>query len=291
MSAARAALRRRPVTAFLLLTFGILGTSVGIPRLAGHSIPAEHLSLVLSALAFVLLFGGAVLVTAVADGRPGVRRLASGLTRWRIGVSRWLLVIAALPALTLIIAGATGTLRHPPEGWPRMALAYLVTGLVAGTLLTNVWEEAAWAGFVQHRLMTRHGLLAGSLRTAVPFTLIHVPGTFQNKSAGAGLVTIVVLAVVAPFLRYLIGAVFIGTGGSVLAAGVLHASFNGAGQLSAAEGGWQFLPALMLLTLAVGVHRRLRHGSRTAHPAARKPVGRPMYARVSPEPSSNRVGG
>jgi uncharacterized protein len=266
MSAARAALRRRPVTAFLLLTFGILGTSVGIPRLAGHSIRAQHVDLVLSALAFVLLFGSAVLVTAMADGQPGVRRLLSGLTRWRIGVSRWLLITAALPALTLIIAGATGTLCQPPEGWPRMALSYLVTGLVAGTLLTNLWEEAAWAGFVQHRLMARYGILAGSLLTAVPFTLIHVPGTFQNTPAGAGLVTMVVLAVLAPFLRYLIGTVLIGTGGSVLAVGVLHASFNGAGQLSAAEGGWQFLPAVVLLTLAVGVHRRLR----PAHPAARK---------------------
>jgi uncharacterized protein len=88
--------------------------------------------------------------------------------------------------------------------------------------------------------------------------VIHVPGTFQNTPAGAGLVTMVVLAVLAPFLRYLIGTVLIGTGGSVLAVGVLHASVNGAGQLSAAEGGWQFLPAVVLLTLAVGVHRRLR---------------------------------
>jgi membrane protease YdiL (CAAX protease family) len=216
------------------------------------------------------------MVTAVADGRPGVHRLLAGIAHWRIGAGRWLLVTAALPALTLTIAVGTGTLRHPPEGWLRMGLTYLVTGLLVGAVLTNVWEEAAWAGFVQHRLMGRHGLFVGSLLTAAPFTLIHVPGAFQNTPAGGAMVEIGILAVLAPFIRYLIGAVLLDTRGSVLAVGFLHASFNAAGQLSAADGGWQFLPALMLLTLAVGVHGRVRQGRRSLRPRAgqsRRPAG------------------
>ncbi len=47
------------------------------------------------------------------------------------------------------------------------------------------------------------------------------------------------------------------TGGSVLAAGVLHAAFNASGQLGF-PGGWQFLPALVVLALGVGLHRRFR---------------------------------
>ena len=69
----------------------------------------------------MLLYGTAVLVTAVADGQPGVRRLLAGVVHWRVGVAHWILVVAALPALTLITAGATGTLRNPPEGWLRRA--------------------------------------------------------------------------------------------------------------------------------------------------------------------------
>jgi membrane protease YdiL (CAAX protease family) len=166
----------------LIVIFGLVWPGLGIPRLAGYSVAPERLDLVLSAMAFVVLFGAAVLVTAVVGGRPGIRRLLAGIVHWRIGVGRWLLVAGALPALTLAVAGATGTLHSPPEGWLRMGVTYLVTGLVGGALLTHVWEEAAWAGFVQQRLMKRHGLLVGSLLTAVPFALIHVPGVFHTPA-------------------------------------------------------------------------------------------------------------
>jgi membrane protease YdiL (CAAX protease family) len=261
--------RRRPITAILVVIFAVAWPALGIPRLAGHSVPPDRLDLVLSALAFVLFFGTALAVTAVTDGRSGVRRLLAGLVRWRIGVGRWLLVVAAMPVLTLIIAAATGTLRTPPEGWWQMTVTYLLTGLVGGTLLTNLWEEAAWSGFVQDRLMNRHGLLAGSLLTAVPFALIHVPGTFHNTPAAVAMVQVGVLVVLVPFLRYLIGAVFLDTGGSILAVGILHASFNATGTLSAADGGWQFVPALLVLVGVVAVHRRLRPGARSERPTER----------------------
>jgi uncharacterized protein len=226
----------------LIVIFGLVWPGLGIPRLAGYSVAPERLDLVLSAMAFVVLFGAAVLVTAVVGGRPGIRRLLAGIVQWRIGVGRRLLVAGALPALTLAVAGATGTLHSPPEGWLRMGVTYLVTGLVGGALLTNVWEEAAWAGFVQQRLMNRHGLLVGSLLTAVPFALIHVPGVFQNTPAAVAAYQLAILAVVTPFLRYLVGAVFIDTGGSILALAVLHASFNATGALSPLRADGNFSP-------------------------------------------------
>jgi uncharacterized protein len=45
------------------------------------------------------------------------------------------------------------------------------------------------------------------------------------------------------------------TGGSLLAAGILHASFNASGKLGF-PGGWQFLPALLLLAAGVALVRR-----------------------------------
>lgn len=253
-------IRRYPITSYLVVIFGVVWSGLGIPRLAGHSVAPDRLSLVLSALAFGVLFGGAVLVTAVADGRPGVRRFLKGLVHWRIGVGRWVVVVGALPALTVAVAGAAGTLQTPPEGWLRMGLTYLSTGVVGGALLINLWEEAAWAGFVQQRLMNRHRLLAGSVLTAVPFTLIHVPGTFQNTPAAVAAFNVAVVALVAPILRYLFGTMLIDTRGSILAVGVLHASFNAAGTLPAATGGWELIPAMLILTVAVAVHRR-RHAA------------------------------
>ncbi|MGV8910419.1 MAG: hypothetical protein ACOH1Y_15660 [Propionicimonas sp.] len=61
-----------------------------------------------------------------------------------------------------------------------------------------------------------------------------------------------VLIVVAPVMRLLIGSVLLDTAGSVLAIGLLHASFNAAGRLSVLGGGWwQNLVALAVLTAVV----------------------------------------
>src|SRR4029453_392269 len=103
--------------------------------------------------------------------------------------------------------------------------------LIFGAVLGNVWEETAWAGFAQSRLMDRHGLLRGSLLTAIPFALIHLPLAFEGHRVGGTsgrdlAITWAVLILAAPVMRYLLGMTLLGTGGSVLAVGILHASFN-----------------------------------------------------------------
>ena len=64
-----------------------------------------------------------------------------------------------------------GGYRHPrlPErGWPATVAWALFDTLVFGALVLNLWEETAWGGFAQSRLMARHGLLVGALLTALP---------------------------------------------------------------------------------------------------------------------------
>lgn len=247
---------RRPLTVFLTITIGVTLSAQTICLLNGWNVfPAKLLEL-------VLLLGGSVLVTAWLGGRAAVGWLFAGLTRWRIGVAQYLLVLAALPLLTVAMAAITGTLTRPQDGWVSVTLIYLLF-LVVGALTGNLWEETAWSGFVQGRLMSRHGLLAGSLLTAVPFFVIHLPLAFEAKgwegtSWNDAFTTWALLLVSAPFFRYLIGTVLIDTGGSVLAAGLLHASFNAAGALSVTRGGWQYIPAMITLTVLVAGYRSLR---------------------------------
>jgi hypothetical protein len=112
--------------------------------------------------------------------------------------------------------------------------------------------------------MARHGLVNGALLTSVPFALIHVPVAFANNDVATAVVNLVALTLLAPFLRYLIGVVLIDGPGSILAAGLLHASMNASGRLSAAEGGWQVIPAAALLALLVAVSRRALGGAAPA---------------------------
>jgi hypothetical protein len=60
------------------------------------------------------------------------------------------------------------------------------------------------------------------------------------------------------FFRYLAGVLMLETNGSVLAVGVLHASFNASGGMDVTPGGWQYVPAVVLLTVLVAVYRALR---------------------------------
>jgi uncharacterized protein len=178
------------------------------------------------------------------------------------------------------VALATGTLHAPGGGWTPVLGTYLLL-LALGALTGNLWEETVWAGFVQTRLMAARGLLIGSVLTAIPFFLIHLPLAFETDGWKGttwhdAFLDWGLLLLAAPFLRYLIGMVLVDTGGSTLAAGLIHASFNASGAMALIPGGWQHVPALLLLTLLVAGHRVVR---------LRRP-GRPAAV---PEPRSTTV--
>lgn len=247
----------RPIAMFLVIVLG-LSLPVDAALLAsGQDISPGIL------LSVILLLGVATLVTALSEGRAGVRRLFAGVIRWRMGLVRFAVLVIAIPLLTLLVAAVTGTLISPPDGWLDLVGSYLFRTFIFGLLLVNLWEETAWGGFMQSRLMARRGLLIGSLLTAIPFFVIHIPNAFaeqglKNTSLEVAAINLSLLALVAPFFRYLLGTQLIDSGGSILAIGLLHASFNAAGQLSAVPGGWQYIPAMILLTLAVIAYRRFR---------------------------------
>ncbi len=245
--------RRRPLATFLLIAFPI-----GWAALAGPAVftalPGEPF------LVAFLLFGLLVptlLVTRWADGPGAVRRLLSRAVQWRFGVGRWAMALFGVPVLTLAIAAVSGSLRTPEQGWLAEVGTYLLFTLIVGALLGNIWEETAWGGFVQTRLMARHGLLVGSLLTAPLFAAMHIPMQFYGDWTWSGVgVQLVILFAMAPVYRYLLGMQLLDTGGSVLAIGVLHASWNASGKLGAVEGTWQVIAAVILLTALVALARR-----------------------------------
>jgi uncharacterized protein len=253
--------RRRPIvvllTALLVPTYLAYAVVLltGMPFMIGQ----------VAQLAFMI--AAPVLVSAWIGGRAAVRSVFAGLLRWRIGASRWVLVLFSLALVSLLVADVTGSLDTPVDGWVNQALLYgLVLGY--GALSANLWEETVWSAFVQGRLMARHGLLTGSLLTAVPFAVIHLPLGFHDGLAAATakdvLITWGFMIALAPFLRYLIGMLLVDTGGSTLAAGLMHASMNAAVAMSVLGGGWQALVALVVVTLAVAAHR-YRNGRSAVH--------------------------
>jgi uncharacterized protein len=226
-----------------LIAIMVIGTTLlSLPAL--FDLPVEPFLL---AMTFGPLLGGAVL-TARRSGPEGLRQLLSGALRWRIDWRYWALAVLALPIITVTVAAATGTLAAPTDGWLTTATNYLVTTILIGTLVLNLWEEAAWQGLVQRHLTGRFGLGKGALITAVPFAVIHLPLAFVGGATlREGLVaSILILVMAAPF-RYLLGRIDHATGGSLLAVGVMHASFNASGSLDVLAGGWQHIAGVAVV--------------------------------------------
>jgi len=260
VAAPRSFIARHPVA--VLLTVGI--AFVWITQMGSLLAGVDVMPAKIAELA--VLLAGATWICHLIGGRSEIRRLYAGLTRWRLGW-RYPMLIMAMPLLTLAVAVATRTLHAPTGGWGSVMLTYLLL-LILGAATGNLWEEMVWGGFIQGRLMAARGLLVGSLLTAVPFSLMHLPLAFEvNGWKGTtwhdAIVDWGLILLAAPFLRCLIGTLLVDTGGSTLAAGLMHASFNAAGAMVVIPGGWQSIPALIILTLAVTAYRARRGLSMT----------------------------
>ncbi len=245
--------QRRPITAFALAVFAVGWPMLAIPVIAG--LPVEPFLLIAT---LVGLLGSALVVTRVTAGPGAIRQLLSRVLIWRFSPGRWAVIVLAMPVLTVALAAASGTFESPAGGWGSVAATYLFDVFLIAALI-NLWEETAWGGFVQSRLMERHGLLVGSLLTAPLFAGIHLPLQFESgwtwSKAAFGFAVVVASA---PFYRYLVGMHLLATGGSILAIGIQHASWNAAGKLEVVDGDWQALAAAVLLTVLVAAGGRLR---------------------------------
>ena len=224
----RSRVARHPLTAFLVLVAVVGWPLMSVPALTTHGVlpggplPQEPFAL---GTTLLVMLPAALWVTAVADGRPAVRALLRRAVRWRFGAGWWATVLLALPVLTLAVGVAAG--QGLQTGDLLAALASGAFSLATAVLLVHLWEETVWAGFFQGRLEQRHGFLPAAALTAVPFAAIHLPlafiGDLTAARVGLAVGALFVLGVV---MRLLVGATVRGAAGSLLAAGIVHASFN-----------------------------------------------------------------
>jgi membrane protease YdiL (CAAX protease family) len=222
---------RRPMTAFLILTFALAYPLMSLPILAASGIiPDGWMTIAPDEMAGALLTLGAlfpatVIVTWCADGRDGLTRLAKRMFRWRIGAGWWLLVLTGLPALTTGLALLLGDSLRPVDP-VEMFLRQL--GLLAvNFLLVNLWEETAWAGFLQTRLEHRHNLFVAALITAVPFAFAHLPlAMFTDVTPGSLASSLLLYLILGVLVRPMLGVLLRGTRDSLFAVALLHSVFN-----------------------------------------------------------------
>jgi membrane protease YdiL (CAAX protease family) len=141
----------------------VMGTS----QLTGM-LPGAYLGPIFSAL----------VITAVVDGRIGLRVWAGRLFRWRVGARWYALALVASPA-ALVVAGAafSGGRVHTPTA---AALAAYVPVLLLQMVTTGLAEEPGWRDFALPRLQERFGALRAAMILGPIWSVWHLPLFFTE---------------------------------------------------------------------------------------------------------------
>jgi membrane protease YdiL (CAAX protease family) len=285
-------IRRHPVGAFLTWFFTVGQAFAFTPVVAREIFGVELMAqpfVVASTLVGLLL--PALAITRIVDGPVALRVFWRRI--WDVKVSwRWYaLAVVLVPVVTTALAVA---FFGAPDATGTAIAAALAWGLVVQGLLVllsnNLWEEAAWAGFVQARLQDRHGAMRAAAITGPLFALQHVALVFGQELV-VGVVFMVAFMIVAIPFRALQGWAYNLTG-SLFLVGLIHAAGNAMGGGSG-FGGAGLLPRIyedpsvaMLHQLASAVlglaviaatrarlgSRRPRRGSTPVHDAPAVPV-------------------
>jgi uncharacterized protein len=283
--------KRFPVTVFLTLAFGLSYPLMSLAVMAqygvipGRSLPqlvGLDMERVASVLLLLSLITATFLTTALHGGRPAVRVLLRRILRWQVPLVWWLVAVVTLPTTTVVLAALFGDSVHVPSG---AVIAREVLSIAIALILINLWEETAWAGFLQSRLEHQHNFFVAAALTAVGFAAVHVPLRIINGEAttphtvGTGFLSLLVFSLI---FRSLIGMVLRGAANSILLAAVTHTFFNRSNNIDGIaadilEGSNRPIAALLAATLiavvlGVCIRKKLRRSYREALDAAEDQV-------------------
>lgn len=179
-------------------------------------------------------FAAALVVTALTAGDAGIRKLLSGLVRWRVGTRYWIAAVVFPVAFFILSASAT---RLSQGDWPDFSLLgrtdylpYLgfVGALAVWLFSYGLGEEVGWRGFALPHLQRVHSARTSALVLGVIWAFWHLPAFFYRD-------TYVQMGLLLGFPMLLVsvtfGSVFLtwlynSTGGSTLLAIVFHGVFN-----------------------------------------------------------------
>ena len=185
----RGLIARSPLVSFFTLAFAlswiawtpyILGrTGLGVepdldfPKILGTTqvlgvLPGAYIGPILAAF----------IVTAAAQGRPGLRRWAGRLLKWNVNWRWYAGSILGVPA-ALVVTGLAlnGGDIHLPSA---MVFVALVPGLVFQMVTTGLAEEPGWRDFALPYLQSKFGPLRGTLILGPLWGLWHLPLFFSE---------------------------------------------------------------------------------------------------------------
>ncbi|MET1071309.1 MAG: type II CAAX endopeptidase family protein [Umezawaea sp.] len=167
-------------------------------------------------------------VTAITEGREGLRRWRKRLFQFRAGAAWYAFALFAVPVAvllgTLAVVADDTTALHVPS---LMVLAIYLPMLVLQFFTTGLAEEPGWRDFALTRLQQRHQPMVATFILGILWTIWHLP-LFLTPWAGpeVNAETIVRFAITAMEMSFLITLVYNKGRQSLPLVMLLHCSIN-----------------------------------------------------------------
>lgn len=226
-------IKRWPLAAYVLLLFGVEWLLLW----AFQSTTTPIVALVIGAWLPNL---AGVLITAVVDGRDGLRCLFSRVARWRVGFKWYVIAWCAPLGITLLALGLYAASGNALPAAAPMAL--LVPLLLFNLVLGPLGEELGWRGTALPLMQERWNVITASLVLGVVWGLYHLP-TFILPGLPQNNVPLLAFMLGAMALNVFMVWMFNHTHGSLIMPFLAHWAFNFAGSAS----GIYDVPALLWL--------------------------------------------
>ena len=173
----------------------------------------------------------AFVMTAVTEGKPGVKALWRRFWNRNLSI-KWLVVILLFfPVLRLLANLVSRTLDgqvYPFLTWPNQPWMFIPPLITNGLIHGGLSEEFGWRGYVLPRFQAKWNALVSSLVLGVIWGVWHLP-LLQAGMSSANSVAELVLwqTLVAIFFTW----VFNNTNVSILAVVLFHAMANSSGEI------------------------------------------------------------
>jgi len=171
-----------PVASYFVLAYALAWGSIPlIARAIASSGAADPTTLVAIVGLPMLIAPGiaGITVTALVDGRTGLKAMLARMTRWRVDTRWYVVALATMPLLILAILYALAFLISPVFA-PALSLLGL-TGLAAG-----FFEEIGWTGFAVPRLRSHWSVLAAGLIVGLLWGLWHAMADYSIRGHTLG---------------------------------------------------------------------------------------------------------
>lgn len=225
-------LRRHPLVSFFVLAYAVTWllwaplVIAGVPAFSeSRHIPSPA---ALPAVA-IGVTGTAVFMTALTQGRAGLRRLLQRLTCWDVGLGWYLVALLLIPVCELLITAAV-TGPGVFGALTPSALAVYPLAFFSHFVFGPLFEETGWRGFALPRIQHRFGPMRGSLLLGLLWAGWHFFLYVPSWIGGGALVGIVDAGMFVAFtvtVSVLFTWLSNNTRASLLLVMLLHGSVNG----------------------------------------------------------------